>query len=402
MAYEKKSEGQNNNAVEVIKSELGRIGGEMQQTLAAQSAELKKFGVTTEETAERQRELGEKSASLEAELKSIRESVDGMEARAARLPEGGVEAKSWGQQFIDSDVLKTARDQLKSGKVDVMFEGKATPMVTGANAAGVVQPQMLGYRETREALSIRSLFAQGTTESDSIKLPQIQNWDNQAAQVKPGQKKPESTGNFKVVTFPVVDIATFVRVHRNMLNDSSFIQSLIDERLRRGLRSAENAAFVKGDGADDTIKGILAQSTTFARHGAGDTKLDVLRRAATDLRMNEHVPDAMIVHPYDLEDIELLKGSDDHYIYGVTMGADGRPRAWRTPIVDTPHVDENQFIAGDFAGQGQVFQREEMNIRIFEQDADNVQYNLVTIRGEERLALVVFDITAFVKGTYTA
>ncbi|OLV19539.1 Phage major capsid protein [Deinococcus marmoris] len=403
MSYETKNEGTNSkpdSTTEVIKTELARIGTEMKGAMDAQSIELKKFGQTTQETGTQISALGEKYTTLEAEMKA---RIDGIEAKAGRLPAGGEreEYKSLGRQFVGSEAFKNAQAGLKAGHVDVMFEAKAVPMTSGTNAPGVVQAQVLGYRESREALAIRPLFAQGQTESDSIKLPQVQSWTNAAAQVKPGNKKPESTGNFKVVTFPVVDIATFVRVHRNMINDAAFVQSVIDERLQRGLRSAENAAFIKGDGADDTIKGVLAQSATFARHAVGDTKLDVLRRAATDLRMNEHVPDALVVHPYDLEDIELLKGNDDHYIYGVTMGPDGRPRVWRMPVVDTPHVDEGQFIAGDFAGSGQVFQREEINIRTFEQDADNVTYNLMTIRAEERLGLVIFDITAFVKGTYT-
>ena len=77
------------------------------------------------------------------------------------------------------------------------------------------------------------------------------------------------------------------------------------------------------------------------------------------------------------------------------------PRLWRAPVVDSQAIDPNQFVMGDFKQGGQIFDRQQSAIEIFEQDRDNVALNLITVRCEERIALVIYDQNAFVKGTFT-
>lgn len=396
MAYERKNEGTRPEAQ--IAAEMARIGTEVKSALETQSAEIKAAGETSARTAAKLDELGNSYTALEGELKSLKTAVDGVEAKAGRLPQGGEERKSLGAQFIDSTEFKGIGD--RQGPVQTRFTTKAA--LTTGNSGAVIDPQTLPYRALPTEAHIRDLFSQGQTTSDTLRFPQIQAFTNAAKQVADdGQTvKPESNLKMKVIAFPVATIAHLMRVHKNLLADAPALRSIIDTQMVEGLRYAEDLAFIKGDGADETIKGILAQSKTFTRTSVGDTKLDTLRRAITDLRLSNYSPDGFLVNPLDLEDIELLKGSDSRYILNTVTGADGLTRVWRTPIIDSAAIDEGQFVAGNFKRGGQVFDREEATIELFEQDRDNVALNLVTLRAEERVALVVYDLNAFVKGAF--
>lgn len=338
-------------------------------------------------------------AKLEGELKDAHKQMLDMATKAGRMGEGE-EVKSAGQAFTDSAAYKNRQDA--AGNVRIKVEMKAL-LGTTASVGSTVRPQRLPFYQGPQEPHIRDLFAQGTTNSSSLEFPQIKAWTNAAAAVLDDgvTKKPESNLTTELVTFPVRTIAHIIRVHKNILDDEPALRSLIDQKLLDGLDDVEDIELIKGDGTGAHLRGVLMNAKTFTRTVVGDTKLDVLRRALTDLRLRHFRADGMVLNPLDWEDIELLKGTDGKYIW-VNVPDGGVPRLWRAPVVDSIAVDENQFVAGAFRQGGQIFDRQAATIEVFEQDQDNVSLNLITIRAEKREALVIYDQNAFVKGTFPA
>lgn len=389
-----------------VLAELGRISGEIKGVLDSQTTEIKKHGETSTKTAEK---LGTLEAKYEQLQQDVKAKIEELEAKSKRLGMDLTEQdhKSAGQQFTEADGFKNARDQ--GGHVRLRVEMKA---LTGAadSVGSLVQPQRLStYTPPSEALRIRNLFAQGRTNSNALEFPQIKTWTNNAAAVPDsptsavlmgaGGLKPESELVTEDVVFPVRTIAHLLRAHKNILDDAPALRSLIDEKLLSGLDTVVDTQLLKGDGTGNNVKGVLASSRVFTRAVAGDKKPDVLRRALTDLRVKNYRADAFILNPFDWEDIELIKGTDGKYVWSVVP--DGAvPRLWRTPVIDTTAIDQGQFLTGAFREAGMVFDRMQSAVEVFEQDRDNVPRNLVTFRAETRLALVIFDQNAFVKGTY--
>ncbi len=388
-----------------ILAELKRIGAEVSDTLTTQSTELKKYGESSTETA---RKMGELEAKYDQIQQDVKGRIDAIEAKAQRLGLGAdSEVKSAGAQFIAADSFKNSRDS--AGRVRIRVELKA---LTGAadSVGSTVRPQRLGIYTAPTEPHIRDLFAQGSTSGNMLEFPQIKTWTNNAAPVadQPAKTattsasyKPESDLVTELIQFPVRTIAHLLRAHKNILDDEPAVRSLIDQKLLEGLEDVIDAELIKGDGTGNHLKGVLANARTFSRAGANDTKIDVIRRSLTDLRLRHFRGDGIVVNPLDWEDIELLKGTDGKYIW-VTVPDGGVPRLWRVPVVDTTAVDEGQFISGAFRQGGQVFDRQQASVDVFEEDRDNVPLNLVTFRAECRLALVIYDQNAFVKGTYPA
>ena len=60
-----------------------------------------------------------------------------------------------------------------------------------------------------------------------------------------------------------------------------------------------------------------------------------------------------------------------------------------------------KFLVGDFNQAATLWTRQGMTVEMFEQDSDNVQKNLVTIRAERRLGFGVERVKAMCGGTLT-
>jgi HK97 family phage major capsid protein len=77
------------------------------------------------------------------------------------------------------------------------------------------------------------------------------------------------------------------------------------------------------------------------------------------------------------------------------------PSLWGLPVADTNHAAMvGNFLTGSFADAAQIFDREDANVVISTENADDFEKNMISIRCEERLALAVYRPEAFVKGAF--
>jgi len=179
------------------------------------------------------------------------------------------------------------------------------------------------------------------------------------------------------------------------------LQSYIDGRAIYGLKYVEENQILAGNGTGQNLLGLIPQATAFneALRKDGDTKIDLLRRAILQVRIAEYRASAIVLNPIDWADMELAKDTTGSYIW-VNVQEGGQPRMWRLPVVDTNAMPQGEFMVGAFDMAAQVFDREDANVEVSTEDADNFTKNMVTIRAEERLALAVYRPQSFVHGPF--
>ncbi|MFZ3116685.1 MAG: phage major capsid protein, partial [Variovorax sp.] len=196
-------------------------------------------------------------------------------------------------------------------------------------------------------------------------------------------------------------IAHWFRASKQVLADIPLLQSYINGRAIYGLKYVEENQILAGDGTGQNLLGILPQATAFNEtlRAAGDTAIDILRRAILQVRIAEYRATGIVLNPVDWANMELQKDTTGAYIW-VNVQDGGAQRMWRLPVIDTNAMPAGEFLVGAFDMGAQVFDREDAAVEVSTEDADNFTKNMVTIRAEERLALAVYRPESFVHGEF--
>jgi HK97 family phage major capsid protein len=383
---------------------------ELTDALKARDDEIKTFAEKAKSEIDTQgRVLDETKASLE---RIVKESAD-VHARLLEVEQkmarrGGPEQirqRALGRIVSEDEGFKAfAAGRASKARISVKA---ITSLTTDANGSvgDAINPQRLPgvIAPIDRPMTIRDLLMPGRTSSNAIEYVKETGWTNAAAPVAETAQKPESTLKFDLVTTTVRTIAHWVHASKQVLDDIPMLESYIDQRLRYGLMYAEELQLLQGDGTGQNLLGLIPQATDFDDdlREETDTEIDTVRRAVMQVRLAEYRASAAILNPIDWAKIELTKDADGRYIWA-NPRFQAQPALWSLPLVDTNAMEEGEFLVGAFNTAAQIFDREDANVEVSTEDRDNFIKNMVTIRGEERLALAVFRPESFVHGEFAA
>jgi HK97 family phage major capsid protein len=373
---------------------------ETAKAIAKAEQDILNFGKVSEETKAELTKQVEASAAMQGRLQSIEQALAALKT----------EPNKQKRQTLGASVLNDAKfkawngDSGGSGKVSITIKNAVTELGSGEGAAGeIIIPQRIAgwvYPANR-ILTIRDLLPQGRTTSNAVDFVQETGFTNSAAPVAEGAQKPESSLEFTLRTAPVRTIAHWLQASKQVLEDIPQLESYINTRLTYGLKLVEEEQLLAGDGTGQNLLGLIPQATPFdrTRRKVGDTRIDIVRRAMTQLRLSQYQPDAVVLHPTDWEDIELTKNTQGSYIWANPRGLLG-PTLWGLPVVESTSLAPGEFLVGAFKIAAQIWDRDDVQVDISTEDRDNFIKNMVTIRVEERLALVVYRPESFIFGDF--
>lgn len=322
------------------------------------------------------------------------------------------------QDLLESKVLDSDNAKFKSSPFTP--EVKATTDIlrsfTGGTAAALVTPQYLPgiLPLPQRPLTVRDLFSQATTSSDTLSYARQSAFDNGAAAVAEATAtndgaKPQSSIAWTRQTTPIETIATWMAATRRALGDAGQIRSIIDNQLTLMLQLEEEDQLLSGNGTSPNISGLLDQvgiQTLDLSAAAGDrANLDGLRTAKRLVRTGaaRAQADGVVLNPVDSEEFDLMVDLEGRYRAGDPFGAGTEnPPIWRMRRVESEAVTAGTAIVGAFRQGATVFQREPITILSSDSHSDFFVRNLIAILAEERLGLAVFFPTAFVQVTLKA
>lgn len=371
----------------------------------AAQVEIRNFGKLSEETKARADESLTKLGETNARLQEIEQKL----ARRGRDGEP-VETKSLGQHVIDNERVKALNSGTR-GSASLKVELKditSASSTTGATAVAgnslVSADRQGGFQQLipDRRLTVRDLITPGETSSSAIEYVVETGWTNSAAPVAEGALKPKSDVVFDLRNAPVRTLAHYFKASRQIMDDAPQLRSIIDGRLRYGLQYVEETQLLYGSGTGANIKGIIPSATAFAAPFAMTTPstIDQLRLALLQASLAEYPATGMVLHLTDLAKMEVLKDTTGNYLIG-NPRATLVPTLWGLPIVATQAITAGTYLVGAFKLGAQIFDRMAIEVLISTENEDDFIKNMLTIRGEERLALAVYRPAAFVTGTFT-
>jgi len=388
---------------------------EIKSLLEKQDAEIKKYGQAADKTVEAlkaaEKKYDEQLAEKNEQLKKLETRIGEAEAKMNR-PGFGAEKKTVkltpGARFAMSEEYKRAQ---KSGSRNVdAFEVKdffrlEEKLVVSDDPEGLyAQPERvpgiftaLGQRPTR----LRDIMNVSPTGRDSIEFLVENTFDEDGArpQSAQGAEKKEGDLGATLTTVPIPTIPHWLSASRQVLSDAPYLQGFIDGRLLYSIEKELEDQILFGTGGAGGMTGIMntVGVSDIGMPGDDDLITDHLRRAIRNVRRSEYQATGIILNPDDWAEIELQKGSDDHYIW-VQVPNGGEMRLWRVPVIETTAMQQGEFLVGAFGLGAQLWDRQSATVRISEHHEDFFTRNTVAILAELRMVVTVYRPRAFCKG----
>lgn len=344
-------------------------------------------------------------------------------AKRMELAKAGIGArrgKSMGEAFTTSkgylDMKAKAGGRFRDG---TRIESGSIPLktlVTGGSdtsaGAFIINDNIglqAGLDQFQRPLNVKTMFTNGTTESDTVEYVQVTGTTNNAAPVAestttatPGSPspatgvKPESAMTLGKKTALVRSFAHWIPATTRALSDASQIRTLIDAFLTYGLAEELEDQIVNGDATGEDFDGLLHVSGTQPLDGTdiGDL-LGTIRRARTMVRVvGRSLATAYLMHPYDWEMLDLLVDNNGRYYFGGPAQL-GTPQIWGLPVVESESVAQGTVVCGDFR-KGIVWDREDSTLSVSNSHEDFFIRNMVAILAEDRYAFGIVQPNAFV------
>jgi len=203
----------------------------------------------------------------------------------------------------------------------------------------------------------------------------------------------------------VEKIGTYIKISNESLEDWPFVISEIRNELIGMLRRALETQLWEGSGTTPDLDGITNNAVAYSDSGldgyvTDPTTADAVRAAINQIRGDNFTNiNGIVLHPTDIAKMQLDKDGNNNYLFPTFFTQDGM-RIHGVPVVESTLIDEGYLMVGDFS-KITVYMRRNMDIRIWDQDSTDPEYDLKTITGSLR-ATIKWPTTAYAGIVYDA
>ena len=330
-----------------------------------------------------------------AELKEIAEK-QGLAMQ--KLTKGKEEKKTLRDLLIENkEALKNAGEKTLTLKTDVT-RASVTDHTLAMRLSGV------GQIATQQNV-LEALFAQGAVGPNSngvIRYVDQAARTNSADWKAEAAAKPESAITWVEKTLSIQKIADTIPVTMEALADVDFIESEIRNLLLTNLDLKKDADLWSGSGVAPIISGIYTQADTYTAVASGITDASIydliVKMQESIMAATKYVPNYAIMNIVDVNLMRLKKDGNNNYVMPPFVSQDGTQVSGITVIVSNS-VTADTMLVGDFT-KATLYKLGDLTIDVGMIDKQFVE-NMVTLRAEERMALLVRSVhtDAFAKET---
>jgi HK97 family phage major capsid protein len=346
--------------------------------------------------------IATKTDELTAKFEERLTEVETNAAEKARSGGGGVREDIGAQ--IKAALTEGEMTSTTKGKVE--FETKAITNLTGS-AGPLLTPQYVDNLMVpgREQLRVRQLLGGGNTDSTMIiYFREKARTGGAGYQVAQLDTKPEADFEYEQVEAVVRDIAVWTYIARQMIDDVPYLKGVVEGELRFMIDYKEEYEILNGTGTN-AMTGLNTARTEF------DTTLmdgvqapqmaDVLRKAMVQVARTFFPPTGHVLNTEEWANIELLKTTDNKYLFAAPQGTVGE-RMWGLPVISTYAQPEGEFLTASFIAAADYWQRQATRVELSTEDGDNFRKNRATLLVEKRGTTAIKRAACLVGGEFAA
>jgi len=354
-------------------------------------------------------QIGEIKSTILSKIGSSDERISQLQKQVDTLDRSlqGRSVSGTGIAQLVSDKRGTGRITLR-GEDSRLIESKTTVLASavGYGTTGVLQidraPRISS--EARQRLTIRSLLSASPTSLGIVDFVSVSTPLSIASPQTEGSVKAENQLTFTSKSEKVQTLATWIPASRQIMDDFQELGNFLQSGLTYYLNLAEESQLLYGSGTGNDLDGLVTQSTPFnvGLLGTSWTRLDIIGDVISQITTAKEIPPTFVVlHPADWWKMRLLKNSLGNYILGDPQ-TDVAPSLFGLTVCPTVSIAPNTFLVGSGDPEAaEIRDRMESVVEISSEHSDFYVRNLVAIRAEKRLCLLVRRRASFVSGTFT-
>lgn len=318
-------------------------------------------------------------------------------------PLGSQERKSFGQLFVESQAFKG-----KSGangpeatldiELKTLFQTGLYGATTGWDPEEIRTGKVVDF--ATRPIQVTDLIPQTTTSQAAVQYMEETTFTNAAAEVQesttatPGTY-PEAALALTERSSIVRKIAVYLPVTDEQLEDVPQARGYIDNRLPFMIRQRLDSQILVGNGTAPNLAGILNVAGIQTQAKGTDPTPDAVYKALVKVRVTGRaMPNAVIMHPNDWQDIRLLRTADGIYIWGNPSDA-GPERIWGLRVAQSDAITENTGLVGDFQNFVELAVRRGIDVQVSNSHSTFFIEGKQALRADMRAALVVYRPAAF-------
>lgn len=345
--------------------------------------------------------LDEAVERYEGELDGMKARIQELETNTATGAEGHLlntsKAKSLAGQVAKSQGFDEIKAGRKSGVIPVSLEIKSTltslqgstnSPQDGYSVQADRMPGLFGwgYRPLRLIDAMRVI----QTNSNAVEYTRMNGFSNAAAaQAGEGAVKAQQSIDPVLINDPISTIAVTKKVSKQLLDDVAMLDAELGNLFNHLVRERLERDLVNGTGANFSIRGLLDLGTTYTA-ATGSTQPDAIGEMLAAMAADGYEASFVAINPLDHQANRAERSAQDNLYIAGSWATPAPPNYWGIPAIATPAVPAGQVIAVH-NGTTAYVDRQAASVQFFEQDSDNVERNLVTIRCELRGGLMVGD-----------
>lgn len=361
-----------NPMIEGLKKEAATSAQKHEDAVKEINADLEKKNVS----------IGE----IKLAIDKFNEAITEIKAENNRLGAGNQKSKDFAGEF--GDLVEKNFDKIQAVKNGGSFQMKTVgDMTISANLTGsaVATYDLTPAVRGRRKVHFRDLVSVIPSATGIFKFYR------QNSPVGEGSFGVQTEGSAKAqidfdnteVTVTVDTIAGFTRISKQMLRDLPFMQAFVPSELQESYYRDEDNKFI------NTLMAATAAYSTTATVYA-----EKLIEWASVLLGRDYDPNAFVTTAANWATLLSTKPADYSIPGGVTITPMGDVAVAGIPVKILNGMTGTKTFVGDWS-RLKIVQAAGLNINFFEQDADNVTKNLITVRAEAEVALANLRPDAF-------
>lgn len=329
-------------------------------------------------------EINEDMSKQGAALGEIKEKVDQVIANAGKLKAESEASQDFKAQFASALKENFSEVSMVTKGKSAKFQLKgAGDMTASANLTGSV---VAGYSNTpalrgRRKVSFRDIpGVQVLPSATGVWKYYVNNsavGEGSFGTQTIGSGKAQIDYDFTEQTITVDTVAGFTRVAKQMLRDLPFMQSFLPAELQEDYLRAESNKF---------INALMAATSAYSV--SASVYAEKLIETVGAVAARDYDATAIVTTAGNWTTLLTTKPSDYSIPGGVVITPMGEVAVAGVPVLIQNNMTSGKTFVGDFS-KVKIIQASPLSIEFFEQDADNVTKNLITVRAEADVQLAV-------------